>query len=97
MTAEQESESAATSDKQGFDRYEQLLERYQENPVTRDALYGKAVALMKLEHNVEAKKEFATFVGKYPTDDKVAQAKQYLKDLSGPAHPPLSNGKKRTK
>jgi TolA-binding protein len=77
--------------------YDAVLERYPENPATRDALYGKAVALMKLDRNVEAKKEFSAFVQKYPADDKVAQARQYLKDLSGPARPPLNNGKRRTK
>jgi TolA-binding protein len=77
--------------------YDAVLERYPENPSTKDALYGKAVALMKLERNVEAKKEFNAFLAKYGTDDKAAQAKQYLKDLGGPARPPLNNGKKRTK
>ena len=77
--------------------YDAVLERYPENPSTRDALYGKAVALMKLDRHVEAKKEFTAFLGKYPTDDKAAQARQYLKELSGPARPPLNNGKKRTK
>lgn len=74
--------------------YDAVLERYPENPATRDALYGKAVALMKLDRNVEAKKEFNSFLARYPTDDKVLQAKQYLKELSGPARPPLNNGKK---
>ena len=77
--------------------YDAVLERYPENPSTKDALYGKAVALMKLERNVEAKKEFNAFLAKYGTDDKAAQAKQYLKDLGGPARPQLNNGKKRTK
>jgi len=74
--------------------YDAVLERYPETRITRDALYGKAVALMKLERNVEAKKEFTAFLAKYPTDDKAAQVKQYLKELSGPARPPLNNGKK---
>jgi TolA-binding protein len=76
--------------------YDAVLERYPENPSTHDALYGKAVALMKLERNVEAKKEFNAFLAKYGTDDKAAQVKQYLKDLGGP-RPLLNNGKKRTK
>jgi len=76
--------------------YDAVLERYPENPSTKDALYGKAFALMKLGHNVEARKEFTAFAAKYSTDDKAAQAKQYIKDLSGPARP-LGNGKKRTK
>jgi TolA-binding protein len=74
--------------------YDAVLERYQENPITRDALYGKAVALMKLDHNVEAKREFTAFLAKYPTDDKAAQAKQYLKELAGPARAP-AGGKRR--
>jgi TolA-binding protein len=74
--------------------YDAVLERYQENPTTRDALYGKAVALMKLGHNVEAKKEFNTFLMKYSTDDKAAQVRQYLKELAGPARPSVDNGKK---
>ena len=74
--------------------YDAVLERYPENPSTRDALYGKAVALMKLERNVEAKKEFTAFLAKYSTDDKAAQARQYVKELSAPARPPLNNGKK---
>ena len=77
--------------------YDAVLERYAENPSTRDALYGKAVALMKLERNVEAKKEFTAFLAKYSTDDKAAQVRQYLKDLSGPARPPLNNSKKSRK
>jgi len=77
--------------------YDSVLERYPENPATRDALYSKAVALMKLERNVEAKKEFNGFLAKYPTDDKASQVKQYLRELNGPARPPVNNGKKRTK
>ena len=73
--------------------YDAVLERYPENPSTRDALYGKAVALMKLDRKVEAKKEFTAFLAKYPTDDMAPQVKQYLKDLSGP-RPPVNNGKK---
>jgi TolA-binding protein len=74
--------------------YDAVLERFQENPSTRDALYGKAVALMKLDRKVEAKKEFDAFVKKYPNDDKAAQARQYFKELSGPARPP-AGGKRR--
>jgi TolA-binding protein len=77
--------------------YDAVLERYQENPTTRDALYGKALALMKLDRNTEAKKEFSAFVAKYPSDDKAAQARQYIKELSGTARPPVNNGKRRTK
>jgi TolA-binding protein len=73
--------------------YDAVLERYQENPRTRDALYGKALALMKLERNADAKEEFTAFLKKYPTDDKAAQAKQYERELSAPARRP-SNGKK---
>jgi TolA-binding protein len=68
--------------------YDAVLERYPENPATRDALYGKAVALMKLDHNVEAKKEFEAFKKKYPTDDKITQVTQYLRELNAPARPP---------
>jgi TolA-binding protein len=75
--------------------YDAVLERYAENPVTRDALYGKAVALMKLDRNTEAKKEFNAFISKYSTDDKAAQAKQYLKELNGPARPASSTKKGR--
>jgi TolA-binding protein len=67
--------------------YDAVLERYPENPATRDALYGKAVALMKLDRKVEAKKEFNAFLEKYSNDDKAAQARQYVKELSGPARP----------
>ena len=77
--------------------YDAVLERYPENPSTRDALYGKAVALMKLDRNVEAKKEFNAFLAKYPNDDKAAQAKQFLKELGGSSRPPLNNGKARRK
>ena len=73
--------------------YDAVLERYPENPVTRDALYGKAVALMKLDRNTEAKREFNAFLNKYPGDDKAAQARQYLKELNGPARPPASTKK----
>lgn len=74
--------------------YDAVLERYPENPATRDALYGKAVALMKLDRKAEAKKEFNAFLEKYSTDDKALQVKQYLKELNGPSRPPVNNGKK---
>ena len=77
--------------------YDAVLERYAENPSTRDAQYGKAVALMKLGRKVEAKKEFETFLKKYPSDDNAAQARQYLKELSSTARPPVNNGKKTRK
>jgi TolA-binding protein len=67
--------------------YDAVLERYPENPATRDARYGKAVALMKLDRKVEAKKEFHAFLDHYSTDDKAGQVRQYLKELEGPAHP----------
>lgn len=67
--------------------YDAVLERYPENPSTKDALYGKALALMKLGRNVEAKKEFTAFLGKYSSDDNAAQARVYLKELNGPARP----------
>ncbi len=67
--------------------YDAVLERYPENPSTKDASYGKAVALLKLDRKVEAKKEFSSFLKKYPTDDNAAQAKRYLTELDGPAHP----------
>jgi TolA-binding protein len=75
--------------------YDAVLERYPENPSTRDALYGKAVALMKLDHDVEAKTEFNAFLKKYPTDDKAAQVKQYLKELARPARSPARAKGKR--
>jgi len=77
--------------------YDAVLERYPENPVTRDALFGKAVALMKLDRNTEAKKEFTAFLGKYSTDDNAAKAKQYLKELNGPARPAPNTKKGRGK
>ena len=55
--------------------------------------YGKALALMKLDRKVEAKKEFTAFLAKYPNDDKAAQARQYLNELNGPAHPPAGKQK----
>jgi len=70
--------------------YDAVLERYPENPSTKDALYGKAVALMKLDRKVEAKREFNSFLKKYPSDDNAAQAKQFLKDMEGPARPPAA-------
>jgi TolA-binding protein len=73
--------------------YDAVLERYPENPTTRDALYGKALALMKLSRKVEAKKEFTAFLAKYSTDDKAVQARQYLKELEGPAHTPARSPK----
>ena len=75
--------------------YDAVLERYAESPATRDALYGKAVALMKLDRNVEAKKEFNAFLKKYSTDDKVPQVNQYLKELSGPVRPATRSKGKR--
>jgi TolA-binding protein len=75
--------------------YDAVLERYPENPATRDALYGKAVALMKLDRNTEAKKEFSAFLSKYSSDDKAAQARQYLKELNAPARPAANTKKGR--
>jgi TolA-binding protein len=50
---------------------------------------------MKLDRNVEAKKEFTAFQKKYPTDDKAPQVTQYLKELSGPVRPATRSKGKR--
>ena len=73
--------------------YDAVLERYPENPATRDALFGKALALKKLDRKVEAKKEFQAFLDHYSSDDKAAQVRQYLKELDGPAHAPAGKPK----
>ena len=75
--------------------YDAVLERYPENPATRDARFAKAVALMKLDRKVEAKKEFTAFLAKYANDDNAARARQYLNELNGQAHPPAGKQKGR--
>jgi TolA-binding protein len=66
---------------------------YPENPKTPDALYYKAVSLLKGEQRIEAGAAFREFLRKYPGNEHAAQANADLK-LVGMGAP---GAKKRTK
>jgi TolA-binding protein len=71
--------------------FDVVLERYQANPSSPDAMLMKAQSLMKADHRAEAKVEFETFLEKYPSDPNRAKAEVYLKQLTPAAR---NNAKK---
>jgi tetratricopeptide (TPR) repeat protein len=64
--------------------FDVVLERFAENPKTQEALYYKAVSLMKSpdDHKTEAGKEFKDYLAKYAkSGEHVAAAHTNLKNL----------------
>jgi TolA-binding protein len=61
--------------------FDVVIERFPENPKTQEALYYKAVSLMKGHHETEAGKTFHEYLGTYKTGDHVAAAHANLKAL----------------
>ena len=61
--------------------FDSVLERYQENNKTPDALYMKGMALLKSTQRNAAAQEFQSLVQKYPNAEVTAKARQQLKAL----------------
>jgi TolA-binding protein len=61
--------------------FDVVLERFAENPKTQEALYYKAVSLMKGDHRTEAGNVFKEYVTRYKTGDHIAAAHTNLKTL----------------
>src|SRR5581483_6291115 len=74
--------------------FDAVLERWPENPKTRDALYYKAVALQKDHHPTDAGKAYKDYVAKYPRGEHVAQAHANLKTLGLESGRPGASRKK---
>lgn len=74
--------------------FDAVLERYPENEKSADALYYKAVSLLKEgSHRTDAGAEFKAYLKRYPGGDHVAQAHSNLKMLG--LEPARSSAKKR--
>lgn len=74
--------------------FDAVLERYQENPSSPDALFMKAQSLMKAGRHPEAITELKTFIGKYPSDPNKSKAQLYLNELNAPPKQSPGRGKK---
>jgi TolA-binding protein len=61
--------------------YDSVVERYGETPMTRDARFSKANALMKAGRKEDAIREFNTFIQSYPTHPQAAAARDRLREL----------------
>lgn len=74
--------------------FDAVLERFPENPKTSDALYYKAVALMKADRRTEAGGVFREFLERYPRSEHVSQAHANLRVL-GLERSPASSKKRK--
>lgn len=61
--------------------YDDVLEKYPENPTTRDALYAKGVMLRQVGRNADAIATLESFIERYPTDANVQRARATLDEL----------------
>ena len=64
-----------------IEAYDAVLERFPENPTTREARFRKALTLQKAGRRSEAATEFQAFIDAYPTDPNVGQARARLTEL----------------
>jgi tol-pal system protein YbgF len=77
--------------------FDAVLERYSENPKTRDARYMKGLVLVQAGKPTAAAKEFKEIVEKYPGTDQAAKAKAQLRSLGYSASAPSTPSQKRRK
>lgn len=68
--------------------FDDVLEKWPENPKTADAMYYKGVALQKAGQKSAAAKTLRDYIAKYPHGDHVDMAHQDLRALAGPAKRP---------
>jgi len=66
--------------------FDTLLEKYPENNKTRDGMYMKGMALMKLARRTDAARQFQDLSDAYPNSEQAAKAKAQLRgqNLSAP-------------
>ncbi len=66
--------------------FDTLLEKYPENNKTRDGMYMKGMALMKLARRTDAARQFQDLIDAYPNSEQAAKAKAQLRgqNLSAP-------------
>jgi len=62
--------------------FDMLLEKYQENNKTRDAMYMKGMSLVKLGRRAEGGRQFQELIDAYPTSEQATKAKAQLKSLN---------------
>jgi TolA-binding protein len=77
--------------------YDAVLERYQPNPFTQEALYYKAVNLQKAKKRNEAIDTYQEFIREYPTNEHVAQARTNLRSLGVSSISPAKPAAKRVR
>ncbi|MGO9260507.1 MAG: tetratricopeptide repeat protein [Bryobacteraceae bacterium] len=61
--------------------YDLVLEKYQDNRKTPDALFGKGQALVKLGRRTDANKEFQELLKRFPRNDLAPRACDQVKSL----------------
>ncbi len=59
--------------------FDTLLEKYPENNKTRDGMYMKGMALMKLARRTDAARQFQDLIDSYPNSEQAAKAKAQLR------------------
>jgi TolA-binding protein len=64
--------------------FDDVLEKWPENPKSADAMYYKGVALIKAGQKTAAAKTLRDYIAKYPHGDHVDMAHQDLRSLAGP-------------
>lgn len=67
--------------------FDAVLERFQENPKTADALYMKGASLMNAQRRTEAVAEFKDFLSRYPNHSLAAKAQAHLRTLGASTVP----------
>jgi TolA-binding protein len=73
--------------------FDAVMERYQDNPKTPEALYMKGAALMNDGMKPEAATEFRNFLKTYPNHPNAPKAQAHLRELGAAATP--AKGKKK--
>jgi tol-pal system protein YbgF len=59
--------------------FDTLLEKYPENNKTRDGMYMKGMALMKLARRTDAARQFQDLIDAYPNSEQATKAKAQLR------------------
>jgi tol-pal system protein YbgF len=77
--------------------FDAVLERFQENSRTPDAMYMKGMSLLRADQRTDAGKEFLALIQKYPNAEITAKARQQRKalGLNSPGAPAAAKRSRR--
>ncbi len=76
---------AQKRDQEAVAAFDQVIERYPDNPRTLDAMYMKGVVLNRMGMRSEALAEFRALMKKAPNSEQAAKARDQLKRSPSPA------------